>query len=92
MQDITNCSYKVSDEYKVIILLCDIPDVHKEVNNIIKNWKEALTPSIVIDSLKSKEREMKAERNERKIRVIHQMRDGSHSNSVRGKKVVKEEG
>ncbi|KAL2534001.1 DNA polymerase zeta catalytic subunit-like [Abeliophyllum distichum] len=65
---------KVSEEYKAVILLNSIPDIYKEVKNAIKYGRDTLTPEIVIDSLRSKEMEMKAEKHDKKSGEIHMMR------------------
>lgn len=62
----TNHGEKVSNKYKAIILFVAILDVHKEVRNEIKYWRDVFTPNIVIDSLKSKEKKMTFEINKRK--------------------------
>lgn len=62
----TNHGEIVSNKYKAIILFVAILDVHKEVRNEIKYWRDAFTPNIVIDSLKSKEKKMTFEINKRK--------------------------
>lgn len=84
VQDINNCDDNVSDEYKANILLNDISDIYKKVKNAIKYGRETLTLDVIIDSLKSKERKMKAERNARKIGNIHQMRGRSYFESGEG--------
>ncbi|KAL2526103.1 Uncharacterized protein Adt_11157 [Abeliophyllum distichum] len=83
VQDITNCGEMVPEINKAIILLNIIFDSFKEVKNAIKYGRETLTPDIVIDSLKSKERELRFEKNERKngeiyfVRGRRQSGDGS---------------
>jgi len=61
VQDIINCGEIMSEEYKIIILLNAILDTYKEVKNAIKYGKDTLTPKILIDSLRSKEMELKHE-------------------------------
>ena len=51
-----------------------IPDIYKEVKNVIKYERKTLTPDIVVESLKCKEREMKYERIERRGGEIHLVR------------------
>ncbi|KAL2487396.1 Uncharacterized protein Adt_32152 [Abeliophyllum distichum] len=84
VQDITNCGETVPEINKVIILLNAIPDSYKEVKNVIKYGRETLTPDIVIDSLKSKERELKFEKNERKNGEIHFVRGRPQSRGGNG--------
>lgn len=79
VQDITNCGEKVSEEYKAIILLNVIPDTYRDVKNAIKYGRDTLTPEIVINSLRSKDMEMRAERVERKNGEVHMMRGRSQS-------------
>lgn len=62
VQDIINTGEKVSDEYKTVVLLNAIPEAYKEVKDAIKYGRDTLTPDIVIDSLRSKELELKSER------------------------------
>lgn len=62
VQDIANTGEKVSDEYKAVILLNAIPDVYKDVKSAIKYGRDTLTPDIVINSLRSKELELKVDR------------------------------
>lgn len=73
IQDIVNCEEIVSEIYKSIILLNSIPHTYKEVKNMIKYGKDTLTPEIVIDSLESKEMEIKAKRHDKKSSEIHMM-------------------
>ena len=73
VQDIINCGEIVSEEYNIIILLNAIPDTYKEVKNAIKYGRDTLTHEIVIDSLRSKEIELKHE-SERKFGEVHVMR------------------
>lgn len=61
----------MSEEYKTIILLNVIPDTYKEVKNAIKYSRDTLTPEIVINSLRSKEFEL---RSERKYGEVHMIR------------------
>lgn len=62
VQDITNAGEKVSEEYKSVILLNAIPEVYKDVKSAIKYGRDTLTPDIVINSLRSKELELKVDR------------------------------
>lgn len=62
VQDIVNCDEAVSETYKAIILFNSIPDSYKEVKNAIKYGRDTLTPEIVVNSLRSKEMEMRAEK------------------------------
>jgi len=80
VQDIINCGETMSEEYKTIILLNVIPDTYKEVKNVIKYGKHTLTPKIIIDSLRSKEIELKHE-SERNYGEIHMMRGRSQLKS-----------
>lgn len=63
VHDITNAGDKVSEEYKAVVLLNAIPHTYKEVKVEIKYGKDTLTHDIVINSLRSKEHELKIERN-----------------------------
>lgn len=74
VQDIVNCGESVPETYKAIILLNAIPDIYREVKNAIKYGRDILTPEIVVDSLRSKEMEMRAEKHDRKSGEIHMMR------------------
>ncbi|KAL2471752.1 Retrovirus-related Pol polyprotein from transposon TNT 1-94 [Abeliophyllum distichum] len=82
--NITNCGETVLEINKAIILLNAIPDSFKEVKNAIKYGRETLTPDIVIDSLKSKKRELKFEKNERKKGEVHFVRGRSQSGNGNG--------
>ena len=70
MQDITNCGEKVTKEYKAIILWNVIPDAYKEIKNVIKYGRDTLTPEIIIDSLRSKEMELKSEKRHGEVHMI----------------------
>ncbi|KAL2474843.1 Retrovirus-related Pol polyprotein from transposon TNT 1-94 [Abeliophyllum distichum] len=74
VQDIVNCGEKVSEEYKAIILLNFIPEIYKEVKNAIRYGRDTLTPEIVIDSHRSKEMDVKVEKDDKKSGNIHMMR------------------
>ena len=74
VQNIINCGEIVSEEYKTIILLNVIPNTYKE------DGRDTLTPEIVIDSLRSKEMELKHE-SERKFGKVHVMRGRSQLRS-----------
>lgn len=50
-----------------------MPDMYKEVKNAIKYSRDTLTPEIVIDSLRSKEVEIRAEKYDKKNVEIHMM-------------------
>lgn len=52
----------VSKTYKDIILLNSMPVTYKEVNNTIKYDTDTLSFEIIIDSLRQKEIEIKADR------------------------------
>lgn len=52
----------VSKIYKDIILLNSMPVTYKEVNNTIKYDTDTLSFEIIIDSLRQKEIEIKADR------------------------------
>lgn len=89
-QDIVNCEESVSDTYKAIVLLNFIPNTYKEVKNAIEYGRNILTPEIVINSLRIKEMEIRAEKYDKKSSGIHMMKgrtqfrqnnhDGYHSN------------
>lgn len=74
VQDIVNCNEKVSETYKAIILLNSMPDSYREVKNAIKYGRDTLTPEIDIDSIKSKEMEIKAEKEDKMNGELHSMR------------------
>ncbi|KAL2505550.1 putative gag-pol polyprotein [Abeliophyllum distichum] len=74
VQDIVNCGEKVSEEYKAIILFNSIPEIYKEVKMQLSMIGTLLTPETVIDSLRSKAMEMKAEKHDKKSGEIHMMR------------------
>lgn len=69
------------EEYKTIILLNAILDIQKKVKNAIEYGRDTLTLEIVIDSLKSKEMEL---RSERKYGEIHMMRGGPQFRNQEG--------
>ena len=74
VQDIVNCDEEVSETYKAIILLNSMPDSYREVKNAIKYGRDTLTPEIVIDSFRSKEMEIKAEKEDKRSDELHMMR------------------
>lgn len=74
VQDIVNCDEKVSETCKAIILLNSMPESYREVKNAIKYGRNTLTPEIVIDSLRSKEIEIKAEKEDKRNDELHIMR------------------
>lgn len=59
-------------------MLSSMPDSYRDVKNVIKYGRDTLTPKIVIDSIKSKEMEIKAEK-EDKSGELHMMRSRSLS-------------
>ncbi|KAL2512555.1 CCHC-type domain-containing protein [Abeliophyllum distichum] len=62
VQDIINTCEKVSEEYKAVILLNAIPEAYRDVKNAIKYGRDTLTQDIVINSLRSKDMELKIEK------------------------------
>jgi len=81
VQDITICGETISEEYKAVILLNVIPDIYKEVKNVIKYGRDTLTLEIVIDSLRSKEMELK---HEKRHGEVHMMIGRSQSKNQEG--------
>lgn len=73
MQDITNFGEKVS-ECKVIVLINVVSETYKGVINTIKYDRDTLTLQSIIDSLRSKERELKVERLEKIGGEVHNER------------------
>lgn len=73
MQDITNFGEKVS-ECKVIVLINAVSETYKGVINTIKYDRDTLTLQSIIDSLRSKERELKVERLEKIGGEVHNER------------------
>lgn len=74
VKDIFNCDEEVSEMYKAIILLNSMPDSYREVKNIIKYSRDTLTTKIAIDSLRSKEMEIKIEKEDKRSDELHMMR------------------
>lgn len=74
VQDIVNCDEKVSDTYKAIVLLNSMPDSYREFKNAIKYGRDTSTSEIVIDSLRSKEIEIKVEKENKRSGELHIMR------------------
>lgn len=64
----------MSDTYEAIILLNSIPYSYRELKNTIKYGRNTLTLEIVKDSLRSKEIEIKAEKEDKKSGKLHMMR------------------
>ena len=64
-----------------MILLNAIPDIYKEVKNAIKYGRDTLTLEIVIDSLRSKEMELK---HEKRHGELHMIRGRSQSKNQEG--------
>lgn len=50
-----------------------MPDSYKEVKNAIKYGRDTLTPEIVVDSLRSKEMKIKAEKEDKRNGELHMM-------------------
>ena len=84
VQDINNTGETLSDQYKAIILLNAIPDMYKDVKNAIMYGRDTLTPDIVVESLKIKEKEIKAERNDRRSGEVHYVRGRSQTRGSEG--------
>ncbi|KAL2505571.1 Reverse transcriptase Ty1/copia-type domain-containing protein [Abeliophyllum distichum] len=58
----TNTGKKVSGEYKAVILLNAIPEVYMDVKNAIKYGRDTLSQDVVVNSLRSKDMELKTEK------------------------------
>lgn len=71
VQDIVNCRESVFETYKDIILLNAIPNTYREVKNAIKYGRDTLMSEIVVDSFRSKEMEIRAEKHDRKNGEIY---------------------
>lgn len=74
VQNIVNCDEKVSDMYKPIVMLNYMPDSYRGVKNAIKYDRDTLTPEIVVHFLKSKEMEIKAEKENKRSGKLHMTR------------------
>lgn len=81
VQDFTNCGEIVIEKCKTIILLNVIPNTYKVAKNASKYGRDILTHEIVIDSLRSKEMELKSER---KHGQVHTLRGRSQSRGQEG--------
>lgn len=86
IQHITKYCDNVFNEYKMIILLNAISSVYKEIKNIVNYGRKALTPDIVIDSLKSKGRKLKLKEPREKLERF--TKRGIYFIFVEGKMVV----
>lgn len=70
VQDITNAGDKISEEYKTVILLNAIPEAYRDVKSAIKYGRDTLTPEVVINSIRSKELELKTERQGKEFEIL----------------------